>query len=178
MKKIVLFYFLLTMPVAAGSSSVYIDQVGDYNSIYITQQDADSKEAILLNKGNNNQSVVIQEGSGAHQAFIGTPPVSGSTSTGFTTNTLYNNNNNILSILQSGAGNHTAAINLDPTTTNNNNTATITQAGNANKSFSLGLSGSGITANVLQDNLLTPDSGSMNITCLTPPCSGYSYIKR
>ena len=63
--------------------------------------------------------------------------------------------------------------------TNNNNTASITQAGGvgANKQFTLQLNGSGIGATVVQDNATTPDSSSMSITCLTPPCGGYSYIK-
>ena len=130
------------------------------------------------NSGNNNNLTIVQEGSGDHAAFIGTPPTGVNIDGTIATNTAAaNNNNNTLTIIQSGSGNHTAAINLDSTTTNSNNGAAIHQSGDADKSFVLNLSGSGITAKVLQDNPTVPDSGSMSIQCLTPPCSGYTYTK-
>jgi len=166
---------LIITPVYAVDS-VYIDQVGDLNSITVNQSAGDGQTAIVLNQGNNNQFGITQQGPGAHMAFIGTPPA-GQTGTTFVTSIAPNNSNNMLNIFQTGSGNHTAAINLDKTTSNNNNTATIQQAGSAPKSFVFNLSGSGITANALQDNPLTPDASSMSIQCLTPPCSGYSYTK-
>lgn len=163
---------LLTTP-AYSQSSVYIDQVGNSNNITVDQI-GDGKQAIVLNQGNNNSIGITQQDEGEHMAFIGTPQQVGT----YITTTVPNNNNNTLNINQSGSGKHTAAINLDPATANSNNSATITQGGAANKTFTLGLSGSGILANVLQDNPNTSDSGSMNIQCLTPPCTGYSYTKR
>ena len=171
-----LLFLLWITPAAAGS--VYIDQVGDSNNIFVEQTSSGDAKAIMLNQGSNNTNTIVQEGSGDHMAFIGTPPVGKNYDGTYNTNTnAANNNNNTLTILQNGSGNHTAAINLDASTQNNNNIATITQNGDANKSFVLNLSGSGIGATVLQDNPLTPDSGSMSIQCLTPPCSGYSYTK-
>jgi len=171
-----LWLLAIITPVYAADT-VYIDQVGDLNNITVNQKDSDSKTAIVLNQGNNNQLAIIQEGTGAHMAFIGTPPA-GQSGANFITSIAPNNNNNILTIFQTGSGNHTAAINLDKTTSNNNNSAVIQQAGSAPKSFVFNLSGSGITANALQDNPLTPDASSMSIQCLTPPCSGYTYTKR
>jgi hypothetical protein len=171
-----LLFLLWITPATAGS--VYIDQVGNGNNIFVEQVSSGNAEAIILNQGDNNTHTIVQEGSGDHLAFIGTPPVGKNYDGTYNTNTnAGNNNNNTLTILQNGVGNHTAAINLDATTQNNNNVASITQSGDANKSFVLNLSGSGIGANVLQDNPLTSDSGSMSIQCLTPPCSGYSYTK-
>ena len=171
-----LLFLLWITPAAAGS--VYIDQVGSGNNIFVEQVASGNPQAIILNQGDNNNLTIVQEGSGDHAAFIGTPPVGKNYDGTYNTNTnAGNNSNNTLTILQNGSGNHTAAINLDATTSNNNNTATITQTGDANKNFVLNLSGSGIGATVLQDNPLTPDSGSMSIQCLTPPCSGYTYTK-
>ena len=167
---------LLTTPCYGGS--VYIDQVGDNNVYYIQQTTSGNSEAILLNQGNSNSGTIVQEGSGDHQAFIGTPPTSRNYDGTFVTNNAaQNNSNNNLTILQSGSGNHTAAINLDATVSNNNNTASITQTGDANKSFTLALSGNNIGATVVQDNPTTADSSSMSIQCYTGTCSGYSYTK-
>lgn len=163
----------------SSSNSVYIDQIGNNNLTYIDQNGSTNKSITILNGGNNNTISVFQQDSGTQQAFIGTVP----DKPGPVNNNQFvfpntNNNNNTLSIVQTGSGNHIAAINLDPTTSNSNNTASIMQGGAANKSFNLNLSGSGIGATVIQDNPTTPDSASMSIQCLTPPCSGYSYSKR
>ena len=107
---------------------------------------------------------------------MGTPPT-GMNGTSYVVAPNQGNNNNILGILQSGSGNHIAAINLDPTAVNANNTATIAQSGAADKSFALTLKGSGISANVLQDSPTVTDRATMSITCLAPPCVGYSYVK-
>ena len=171
-----LLFLLWITPASAGS--VYIDQVGDSNNIFVEQTSSGNADAIMLNQGSNNTNTIVQEGSGDHQAFIGTPPVGKNYDGTYNTNTnAGNNSNNTLTILQNGSGNHTAAINLDASTQNNNNIATITQSGDANKSFVLNLSGSGIGATVVQDNPLTPDSGSMSIQCYTGNCTGYSYTK-
>jgi hypothetical protein len=157
----------------AWAGSVYIDQVGSGNNIYV---DGNNGQSILLDQGNNNTLSIIQQDTGNHTAFIGTPPV-GMNGSAFVTAPNQGNNNNILGIFQSGSGNHTAAINLDASTVNNNNTASITQAGSADKSFALTLKGSGITATVVQDSPTVSDRSSMSITCLAPPCAGYSYVK-
>lgn len=173
MRILIAYLLLMTCAMAqpvppATGSFVYIDQVGSYNTTYVVQ-DTNEKRAAIINTGDSNDMTVYQTGTGNHTAMI-------SNSAGNTTST---NSNNLLNILQSGSGNHTASILFQNGATNNNNTASITQAGGAgaNKQFTLQLNGSGIGATVVQDNLTTPDSSSMNITCLAPPCSGYSYIK-
>ena len=177
----VLVFFLLTTT-AMAQSTVYIDQVGNNNNMFVSQTAAEGSTAIILNNGDSNNMSIRQDGIGTHSAFIGTPPSQTLSTTtpgnqNFVWNNASNNSNNILTILQTGSGHHVAAINLDGNTNNNNNTASIVQSGNVNKSFVLNLSGSGIGATVVQDNLTTPDAASMSITCLAPPCSGYSYIK-
>jgi hypothetical protein len=145
---------------------VYIDQIGDNNSTTILQQDSDRNRAAIVNQGDGNILTITQQGSGQHTASI-------------TTSTTANNNNNILSIDQVGTGNHMASILLNNSTGASNNTVGIAQAGGvgANKQFTLELQGSRIGVSVVQDNPTTPDSASMSIQCLTPPCGGYSYSK-
>ena len=173
MRWVVAYLLLLTSAIAqpvppATGSFVYIDQIGSYNNTYVVQ-DTTEKRAAIINNGDSNDLTVYQTGTGNHTAMI-------SNGAGNTTST---NSNNVLNILQSGSGNHMASILFQNGATNNNNTASITQAGGvgANKQFTLQLNGSGIGATVVQDNATTPDSSSMSITCLTPPCGGYSYIK-
>lgn len=172
--------FLMFTTAALAENSVYIDQIGSYNTTTVTQLGSTDKSAIVLNKGDNNNFTISQQDSGTQQAFIGTPPTqapSNQNNQSYVYPVNNNNNNNNLSIVQIGSGNHSAAINLDPSTPTSNNTATILQSGSANKSFNLSLSGNSITANVVQDNATVPDAASMAIQCLTPPCSGYSYTK-
>jgi len=168
---------LLAATPALAANVVYIDQVGDNNHISIKQNAGDNKTAIVLDQGNSNEQNIAQSGLGTDQAFIGTPPVGLSQGQFLPNTSAPTNSSNLFSIVQMGAGNHTAAINLDSTTSNNNNTASIIQSGDANKSFTLQLSGSGIGATVVQDNPTVADSASMSIQCLSPPCTGYSYIK-
>jgi hypothetical protein len=154
-------------PPAAGNF-VYIDQIGNNNTIVVTQEDSDQKRAAIISNGDNNDYSIVQQGTGNHTAMIG--PSAGNTSI---------NNSNLLSILQQGAGNHTASILFSNPISTSNNTASITQKGGvgADKQFTLQLQGSGIGATVIQDNPTTPDSSTMSIQCLTPPCNGYSYTK-
>jgi hypothetical protein len=179
MRYIVLFFIFATS--AFAGNSVYIDQIGSNNDTTVTQLGSTDKTAIILNKGDSNTINITQEDIGNHTAFIGTPPTqapSNQNNQSYVYPTNNNNSNNNLSIVQIGSGNHSAAINLDPTTPTSNNTATILQGGAANKSFNLSLSGSSITANIIQDSATVPDAASMSIQCLTPPCNGYSYSKR
>jgi hypothetical protein len=175
MRYIPLYFILMTsfassQTLPTSGNLVYIDQVGGNNTIYVEQKDIDIKAALVVNKGDNNDFSISQQGMGNHIAAI-TPSVNAPNSV---------NNNNIISIQQSGAGNHTASVLLDDPVANNNNVASIVQAGGvgANKQFTLQLQGSNITANVLQDNATVGDKGTMAIQCLTPPCSGYSYTRR
>jgi hypothetical protein len=172
--------FLMITPAAAQTlqkpsslpptgNFVYIDQIGNYNTIFVEQTDSGQKQAAVLSNGDSNNYNVVQSGSGNHTAIIG--PTNTSMNS--------NNSNNTLSIIQSGSSNNSASIQLQNSTSNNNNTASITQAGGvgADKQFTLQLQGSGIGATVVQDSPTTRDSSSMQIICNAPPCTGYSYIK-
>jgi hypothetical protein len=158
----------LSQTIPPTGNFVYIDQIGDNNNITVIQQDSDRQRAAIINQGDGNVLAITQQGTGQHTASI-------------TNNSIAtNNNNNILSIEQVGAGNHMASILLNNSAGASNNIATISQSGGvgANKQFTLELKGSQIGVSVIQDNPITPDSSSMSIQCLTPPCNGYSYSKR
>jgi hypothetical protein len=148
---------------------VYIEQVGNNNQIYVSQQDSERKQAAVINNGDLNEFSILQQGMGNHTALIATTNNSQNSS----------NNLNIINIIQQGSGNHAASVLFQDPVSNNNNTANITQKGNAgaDKQFTLQITGSNTSTTVIQDNLTTPDSASMSIQCLTPPCTGYSYIK-
>lgn len=161
--------FLLTTPAVAQSNLVIIDQIGSRNTMAVDQKDGGGKTATIRNSGDDNQFVILQQGTGQHSAEIKKDATANSSVNG----------SNTLTILQDGAGSHSAIILLKDPATNSNNNATVSQSGGvgANKSFTLGLEGSGIGVNVVQNNPGLPDAGSMNIQCLTPPCGGYSYIR-
>jgi hypothetical protein len=150
----------------AAGNFVYIDQIGNNNTIVVSQEDSDRKQAAIISNGDNNDMSIVQQGTGNHTALISS------------FNSAISNSNNILNITQQGAGNHTASI-ISNGSNGSNNDARILQKGGvaADKQFTLQLQGSGIGATVIQDNLTTPDSGTMSIQCLTPPCNGYSYTK-
>jgi hypothetical protein len=173
MKYVIAFTLFSTLAYAqtppAVGNFVYIDQIGNNNTIVVTQEDSVQKRTAIINNGDSNDFTIIQQGTGNHTASI-SPILNNTTST---------NSNNILNILQQGAGNHTASILFTNPSTNNNNNASITQKGGvgADKQFTLQLQGNGIGATIIQDNLITPDSSAMSIQCLTPPCNGYSYTK-
>ena len=114
MRVLVSFLFLtssaLAQTVPPTGNFVYIDQIGDNNSISIIQQDSDRHRALILNQGDGNVLAITQQGTGQHTASI-------------TTSTTANNNNNILSIEQVGTGNHMASILLNNNTGASNNIA-------------------------------------------------------
>lgn len=149
-------------------SFVYIDQVGSYNTTYVSQ-DTTEKQAAVINKGDSNDITVYQTGAGNHTAIVSNTA----------TNSTSTNSGNLLGIFQSGAGKHSASIMFDNGASNSGNNATITQAGGvgAEKQFTLILNGNGIGATVVQDSPTAKDTGSMSITCVSPPCGGYSYIR-
>lgn len=162
--KLAILFLLFSSSAVAQNNTVYIDQIGHNNNYYVDQKDGGGKSLSIVNEGELNTLNVLQQGIGQHSSSI--TSINGSV-----------NNNNNFTVNQSGAGNHIANITLTNPTTNSTNTASITQSGSANKQFNLNLDGNGIGATILQNNPIVPDSASMSITCLSPPCSGYSYTK-
>lgn len=149
-------------PPAVGNF-VYVEQIGNYNTIYIQQQDSEQKRATVTATGNNNDINLLQQGTGNHTASIQG----------------LNGNSNILNLTQNGAGNHELNIINIPGTSNNNNTVTATQTGGvgSDKWFNVWLNGAnGATVNVLQNNPTTPDQASMSVQCFSN-CGTWSYSK-
>ena len=179
---------LLSFAAYAGDNTINIDQVGDNNSITITQDGTDHTATVELGKttagsgnvvtieqrdaaktavveiktGINNGVNILQQGAGNHvaalQNFIGS--------------------GNNIAIDQSGAGNHTFTVSNTSSNTNNGNTVTATQSGGsgADKTFNLLLNGaSGAGVNVTQTNPTQANQGSMTIQC--NPCGSYSYTR-
>jgi hypothetical protein len=164
-----LIILLLSSTAMAQSNLVTIDQIGSRNTIVVDQKDGGSKTAEASNSGDDNQFIILQQGTGQHSASIKKDAIAPNSV----------NSTNTLTITQDGSGDHSAQIKLKDPVANSNNNASITQSGGvgANKTFTLGLEGSGIGVTVMQNNPGLPDTGSMNIQCLTPPCGGYSYIR-
>jgi hypothetical protein len=182
----------IAIPTTSVSSYIYIDQIGDNNSINITQQgdthtakvtmgsDApvtnnvvsiDQRDpgrkysAVDIPSGINNGINITQQGTGQHSsAIMG-----------------LNGDANNISIAQDGAGNHTFNILFAPGTANSANTINATQSGGAgaDKSFNLNMNGTvGANVTVQQTNPTQSNSGSMSITCTTGSCGSYSYIRQ
>ena len=85
-----LLFLLWITPATAGS--VYIDQVGNDNSVLVEQTTSGNGEAIILNQGSVNNLNILQEGSGDHTAFIGTPPIGKNSDGTYITNSNAQNN--------------------------------------------------------------------------------------
>jgi hypothetical protein len=176
----------------SGSNSIYIDQIGSYNSVTINQdgsghaavvtmgltsavdnttvsidqKDSGAKTATVDIPGGINNSVnILQQGAGNHVASI----------------TNLNGIGNNVTINQGGAGKHTLEIVGAAGSQNNGNTITATQSGGvgADKTFNLGLSGWNTNVTIEQTNPTTAGQASMNISCGnscgTQP---WSYISR
>jgi hypothetical protein len=176
----------------SGSNSIYIEQIGSYNSITVNQdgsghaavvtmgltssvdnttiaidqKDSGPKTATVNIPGGFNNSVdILQQGAGNHTASI----------------TNLNGIANNITINQGGAGKHTLEIIGAAGSQNNGNNITATQTGGvgADKTFNLGLNGWNTNVTIEQTNPTTAGQASMNISCGnscgTQP---WSYISR
>lgn len=158
------FLILLLFVTAANAQSVvYIDQVGDFNNVNVTQTTT-PKSTNITSSGSFNTIDVLQQGTGNHTLSI--QNLKGS--------------NNIMNLSQNGSGSHELNILNVAGTTNNSNNIISNQTGGigSNKWFNIYLNGTtGANISVTQDNATTPDSASMSIQCLTPPCGTWTYVK-
>lgn len=183
---------LISTAQAQQNTGIYIEQIGDNNTINITQdssaeqfiritmgkgsnvdntnvtveqKDGGTKNAIIdLVSGINNSVNILQQGTGNHTASIQNFMGSG----------------NGITINQNGAGRHEFIVANDNSTTNNGNTITGNQSGGlgSDKWFKVYMNGAtGATVNVLQNNALTPDAASMNVQCAPGTCGTFSYTK-
>jgi hypothetical protein len=169
---------LSTNTYAQTQNSIYIEQIGSYNSVTvlqdgtghsatvtmgltsnvdnttvaIDQKDSGAKTATVNIPGGFNNSVgILQQGAGNHTAAI----------------TNLNGIGNSITINQGGAGNHTMEIVGAVGSQNNGNTINTLQTGGigADKTFNLGLNGWNTTVTIEQSNPNTANQSSMNITC-------------
>jgi hypothetical protein len=182
----------IAVPVTSTANTIYIEQIGSYNSVTVNQdgvghattitmgltsavdnttvaidqKDSGAKRATVDIPGGVNNSVnVLQQGAGNHVASI----------------TNLNGIANNVTINQGGAGKHTLEIVGAAGSQNNGHTITATQSGGvgADKTFNLGLNGWNTNVTIEQTNPTTPGQASMNITCgnscgTTP----WTYISR
>ena len=181
---------LLVNGVCFADNTINIDQIGDSNSITISQEGTQHTATVTLGKTNNvdyTTLAIIQQGTGAKTA--GVEIKSGTSNgvnifqdgTGAHTASIQNltGNGNNIGITQTGAGNHIMNITNPLGATNSGNTVNATQSGGqgADKRFDLtfnGATGAGVT--VIQTNPTTADQGGFNIQC--NPCgNSWSYIK-
>jgi hypothetical protein len=206
MKLLILILFPLTVWAQSTqlNPNVYIDQVGDNNTINITQSDGNHYARVALGANlsseswvnANNPTTGITAGSDANyvritQQGIGDKKSAVEIPNGYSnsiilfqdgvgnhTTSIQNltGNANTINSNQTGSGNHTLNITGQSGTINNGNTITSTQSGFGDKSFSLGLNGtSGANVVIQQTNPNQINTGSMIIQCIT--CGNYSYIR-
>jgi Curlin associated repeat len=188
MKRLLLVLFCFSA--YAADNTITIDQVGDNNTISITQDGAGHSATLTLGKtsaADNTNINITQQGIGAKTATVEIPAginngvVMFQDGAGNHTANIQNliGSANNIGISQTGAGSHSMTITGVAGTTNNNNTIDVTQSGGAgaDKTFNLwlnGATGAGVT--VQQTNPTQANQGGMNIQC--NPCgSGWSYIR-
>jgi hypothetical protein len=178
---------------SVNSNTIYVEQIGSYNTTTITQDGTGHVATVVTGKTSavdNTNISITQQGTSAKSISVENP--SG-----------YNNN---ITSLQDGAGNHTTAIqnlngagngfNISQTgngthsftatggqgTTNNGLAVTATQSGGvgAEKTFNLWLNGStNATVQVEQTNPTTAGQAGMNISCGSScGTQPWSYISR
>ena len=184
------FLFLLTVSAFAADNNVTVDQIGNYNTVAVTQEGTGHTVTVNLGQNtdvDNTMLTILQQGTGAKTSSV----------------VVHNGINNSVNIQQDGAGNHVASIqNLSGSgndiiinqsgagkhefnvvnnagSVNSGNTVTGTQSGGvgSDKWFNVNLNGAtGATVNVVQDNPTTSGQASMNVQCLSGTCGAYSYI--
>jgi Curlin associated repeat len=188
MKRLLLVLFCFSA--YAADNTITVDQVGDNNTISITQDGAGHSATLTLGKtsaADNTNINITQQGTGAKTATVEIPAginngvVMFQDGAGNHTANIQNliGSANNIGISQTGAGSHSMTITGVAGTTNNNNSVDVTQSGGAgaDKTFNLwlnGATGAGVT--VQQTNPTQANQGGMNIQC--NPCgSGWSYIR-
>ena len=181
---------LVCVNVCAADNTITVDQVGDNNTVYISQDG--TAHVVTVNLGrtsavDNTNINIVQQGTGAKTAGVDIPSginngvVLFQDGIGNHTASIQNltGSGNNINISQTGAGKHEFNLTNPFNATNNGNTVDVTRSGGvgADKRFDLMFSGAnnaGVT--VQQTNPNTANQGGMNIQC--NPCgNGWSYIR-
>ena len=200
---------LLLLPLTVWAQStqwnpnVYVDQVGDNNTINITQSDGNHYARVAIGatlpagfwinptdvttgstaSSDSNYVRITQQGTGDKKSSVEIP--SGYSNSiilfqdgvGNHTSTIQNltGNSNSITANQTGTGNHTLSITGQSNTANSGNNITATQSGAGDKSFGLNLNGTAGATVVIQQTTSSANTGAMSIQCTT--CGSYSYIR-
>jgi hypothetical protein len=179
---------LSVVPVVNNSNLVYVDQIGNNNTVVIGQDGLAHTATVTLGRDtpvDNTYVNIAQQGTGAKTAGVDIPAgynnsvVLFQDGGGNHTAAIQNLNGaaNNMNFSQTGAGNHSMTVTGAPGTTNSGDTINSTQSGSGDKAFQLNLNGtSGATVNVQQTNPTTPNAGSMTIQCVT--CGTYNYTRQ
>ena len=153
-------------------SQVYIEQLGDLNTIVVQQTGTRNNYVDYNSNGNNNNVNITQSGNASTMANYVELNIFGNTNTANITQTstgggkgIYatvNNSNNSLTIQQKDAGNHYAEVVL----TGGNKSVDVTQQGSAGHMARIELSGTPIGLSLTQSGS-TQQNYSINYNCST-----------
>jgi hypothetical protein len=153
-------------------SQVYIEQLGDINTIVVNQTGTSNNYTEYNGNGNNNTVNINQSGTAGTTANYVDLNIHGNNNTANLTQTstggakgIYatvNNSNNSLTVLQKDGGNHYAEVLLS----GGNKTVDITQQGSAAHMARIELSGTPINLNLTQSGS-TQQHYSINYNCTT-----------
>jgi hypothetical protein len=153
-------------------SQVYIEQLGDINTIVVNQTGTSNNYAEYNGNGNNNTVNINQSGTASTTANYIDLNIHGNNNIANLTQTstggakgIYatvNNSNNSLTVLQKDGGNHYAEVLLN----GGNKTVDITQQGSGNHMARIELSGTPIGLSLTQSGP-TQQHYSINYNCTT-----------
>lgn len=153
-------------------SQVYIDQIGDVNTITVNQTGTYNNYAEYNGNGSYNTVDIIQSGNASTVANYIELNINGnnnianlkqqSTGGSKSIHVTVNNSNNSLTVLQKDAGNHNAEIILS----GGNKTVDVTQQGSAGHTAKIELSGSPVGLTLIQQGS-TQQYYSINYNCAT-----------
>lgn len=153
-------------------SRVFVDQIGNQNTITITQSGTLNNSATYVSNGSSNTTTITQSGTAATQANIVDLTVNGNYNTTSITQTSTGgakgvfatiaDNNNSLIVQQKDAGSHYAEISL----AGSNKNVDILQQGSASHMARVGLSGLPTDLSLSQTGS-TQQYYSINFNCAT-----------
>ena len=187
-----LLLFLLSMSAFAADNTIMIDQVGNDNTVIITQEGVGHSASVVIGNivtSDSNAVTITQQGTGIKTAGV---EIQSGINNGVTINQDGSGNHvsniqnlngsaNNITVGQTGDGNHTFNLLGGIGTTNSGNTVTAIQSGGvgADKNFTLNMNGTGgANVNIQQTNPTQANTGNMSITCNTGSCGTYNYTRQ
>ena len=155
-----------------ADSKVYVDQVGDSNTITIQQTGTPNNYASYSGIGNSNTVTITQSGNNSTQSNYTELSITGNSNTASITQTSTGggkgvfatvaNNSNTLTVQQKDSGSHYAEINLS----GGSKTVDLLQQGSASHMAKITLSGQPVGLNLNQSGS-TQQFYSINYNCTT-----------